>query len=217
MARSYNQFCGLAHALDLAGERWTLLIVRELLAGPRRYTDLKDGLLNIPTNVLAARLREMQDNGLVARRRLQPPAASVVVYQLTAEGERLGEAILELTRWGMRTLPADAGARPFRAHWLVLALRASFDPQAARGVSESYELRVEGDQSVSLEIDDGEGSVHVGPAPDAAVRISADAETLAGLIAGALDGAQALERGARVEGDPAALARMREILPAPRA
>jgi len=117
----------------------------------------------------------------------------------------------------MRTLPADAGARPFRAHWLVLALRASFDPQAARGVSESYELRVEGDQSVSLEIDDGEGSVHVGPAPDAAVRISADAETLAGLIAGALDGAQALERGARVEGDPAALARMREILPAPRA
>ena len=185
MGRSYNQFCGLAHALDLVGERWTLLIVRELLAGPRRYTDLKDGLLSIPTNLLAARLREMQDSGLLARRRLPAPASSVVVYELTAEGERLGEAILELTRWGMRSLPADAGTRPFRARWLVLALRASFDPRAARGVSESYELRVEGDEAVSLEIRDGEGEVHVGPAQNPAVRISADAETLAGADRGA--------------------------------
>ena len=111
----------------------------------------------------------------------------------------------------------DAGARPFRAHWLVLALRASFDARAARGVSESYELQLEGDEAVSLEVRDGRGTVRVGPAPDPAVRISADAETLAGLIAGALDGAQALARGARVEGDPAALARMREILPSQRA
>ncbi len=214
MARSYQQFCGLAHALDLAGERWTLLIVRELLAGPCRYTDLRDGLVSIPTNLLAARLREMQDNGLIARRRLPAPASSVVVYELTAEGERLGDAILELTRWGMRTLPADAGARPFRARWLVLALRAGFDPHAARGVSEAYELHVEDDDVVSLEIRDGEGAVHVGPAQDPAVRISADAETLAALIAGALDGAAALGRGARVEGEPAALARMRAILPA---
>jgi DNA-binding HxlR family transcriptional regulator len=217
MARSYHQFCGLAHALDLIGERWTLLIVRELLAGPRRYTDLKDGLLSIPTNLLAARLRELQDNGLLARRRLPAPASSVVVYELTDEGERLGDAILELTRWGMRTLPADAGAWPFRARWLVLALRASFDPRAARGVSESYELCIEGDDVVSLEISDGEGAVHVGPARDPAVRISADAETLAGLLAGALDGAGALARGARVEGEPAALERMRAILPPQRA
>ncbi len=216
MGRSYNQFCGLAHALDLVGERWTLLIVRELLAGPRRYTDLKDGLLSIPTNLLAARLRELQDSGLLARRRLPAPASSVVVYELTAEGERLGEAILELTRWGMRSLPADAGTRPFRARWLVLALRASVDPRAARGVSESYELRVEGDEAVSLEIRDGEGEVHVGPAQNPAVRISADAETLARLIAGELDGAHALERGARVEGEPAALERMRAILPSQR-
>src|SRR2546422_10714284 len=83
MAHAYDQHCGLAHALDLVGERWTLLIVRELLAGPRRYTDLAAGLVSVPSNVLATRLREMESRGLVCRRTLPAPAASVVVYELT--------------------------------------------------------------------------------------------------------------------------------------
>jgi len=214
MARTYDQFCGLAHALDVVGERWTLLIVRELLVGPRRYTDLKDGLVSIPSNLLAARLREMQDNGLIVHLRLPAPASAVSVYELTEEGERLAEAMMELARWGMRALPGDVEGRPFRAHWLVLALRASFDPEAARGVSESYELHIEGDEAVSLEIDDGRGTARMGTTEDPVVRITADAGTLAGLTAGSVDGAEAIRRGARIEGRPEALGRMRAILSA---
>jgi DNA-binding HxlR family transcriptional regulator len=216
MARTYDQHCGLAHALDLVGERWTLLIVRELLAGPRRYTDLSAGLISVPTNVLASRLREMEAGGLVRRRRLSPPASSVVVYELTAEGESLTGPITELARWGMRTLPPHTQGRPFRAHWLVLALQASFDPPAAEGVRETYEFTIEGDDVVSFEVSDGEGRARMGAAGDAAVRIRADAETLAGLTSGALGGAEALRRGALVEGSAAAIARLRRILPSRR-
>ena len=213
MARSYDQHCGLAHALDVVGERWTLLIVRELLAGPRRYTDLADGLVTVPTNVLATRLREMEAHGLVRRRRLAAPAASVVVYELTDEGESLGATVTELARWGMRTLPQTTQGRPFRAHWLVLALRARFDPSAAAGVNESYEFGIEGDDVVRFEVADGDGQARMGPAADPAVRITADADTLAALTGGAISGPEALGRGARIEGDPAAIDRMRSILP----
>jgi DNA-binding HxlR family transcriptional regulator len=219
MGRAYEQHCSLAHALDLVGERWTLLIVRELLVGPRRYTDLAGGLVSIPTNVLAARLRELEGNGLVARRRLPAPASSVWVYELTEAGASLADAITELARWGMRTLPARTEGRPFRAHWLVLALGARFDPAAAVGVSESYELVVEGEGAVCFEVDDGRGSARVGRAQDPAVRITADADTLVALAAGEDVAAETLAAGARVqiEGDGAALERMRRILPARRA
>jgi DNA-binding HxlR family transcriptional regulator len=213
LARSYDQHCALAHALDVVGERWTLLIVRELMAGPRRYTDLADGLVTVPTNVLAARLREMEAHGLVRRRRLAAPAASVVVYELTDEGESLGTAVTELARWGMRTLPQTTRGRPFRAHWLVLALRARFDPAAAAGVNESYEFGIEGDDVVRFEVADDAGQARMGPATDPAVRITADADTLAALTGGAISGPEALARGARIEGDPAAIERMRSILP----
>jgi DNA-binding HxlR family transcriptional regulator len=218
MARAYAQHCSLAHALDLVGERWTLLIVRELLAGPRRYTDLSEGLVSVPTNVLAARLREMRGNGLVRRRRLDAPAASVFVYELTEHGESLADAMSELARWGMRTLPASTQGRPFRAHWLMLALRASFEPAAAVGVSESYEFDVEGDAIVSFEVLDGDGHAHMGSASDPVVRIAADADTFVALSAGGVASADALKGGAhvRVEGDSAALERMRRILPARR-
>ncbi len=212
MARAYAQHCGLAHALDLVGERWTLLIVRELLAGPRRYTDLKDGLISIPTNVLASRLREMESGGLIQRRRLPPPASSVVVYELTPDGESLTSAVTELARWGMRTLPPIQG-RPLRAHWLVLALQASFDPTAAEGVKETYEFTIESDDVVSFDVTDGEGQARMGAARDAAVRIKADADTLAGLMAGELEGAEALRRGALVDGSASAITRMRQVLP----
>jgi len=212
MARSYKQYCGLAQALDLVGERWTLMIVRELMAGPRRYTDLADGLVTVPTNVLAARLREMQANGLVRRRRLPVPAASIV-YELTEDGESLLDAVTELARWGMRRLPATTEKRPFRAHWLVLALRARFDSVAATGVSETYEFDIAGDAAISFELADGEGRASVGSTLDPAVRIAADADTLIALTGGAIGGPEALARGARIEGDPVAIERMQKILP----
>src|SRR4051812_22612336 len=129
MARLYDQQCALAHALDSVGERWTLLIVRDLLAGPRRYTDLADGLVNVPSNLLADRLKQMEAGGLVERKRLPAPADSVVVYELTELGQGLGSSLVELARWGMRTLPPTRDDRPFRTHWLVLALQARFAPE----------------------------------------------------------------------------------------
>src|SRR2546421_12497777 len=99
VTRSYQQFCGIARALDLAGERWALLVVRELVLGPKRFTDLRAGLPGIGSNVLAARLKELEQNGVVARRRLPPPAASAV-YELTEYGRELEEVVLAFGRWG---------------------------------------------------------------------------------------------------------------------
>ena len=119
--RSYDQYCSLSRALDLIGERWTLLIVRELLAGPRRYTDLHADLPGVSTDVLAARLKEMERDGLVGRRRLPPPAAAAV-YELTPRGRDLLPALTALADWGTAEL---AGLRPtdaVRAHWSALPL-----------------------------------------------------------------------------------------------
>src|SRR5688500_14334398 len=101
--RSYGQFCGLARALETVGERWALLLVRDLLAGPRRYSDLRRGLPRIPTNVLAARLRELEDAGVVERQLLPRPETGFV-YALTALGQELEPALRALGRWGARTL-----------------------------------------------------------------------------------------------------------------
>lgn len=213
MARRYEQHCGLAHALDRVGDRWTLLIVRELLAGPRRYTELADGLVSVPTNVLATRLRELETAGIVRRRALPAPAASVVVYELTERGSGLAATATELARWGMETLPRTTEGRPFRANWLVLALRARFDANAAAGVNESYEFSVPGDATVRLEVADGAGRPLLGPAVDPAVRIRADADTLVALTGGAITSGEAIARGAQIDGDAPAIERMRAILP----
>jgi DNA-binding HxlR family transcriptional regulator len=212
VGRSYNQHCALAHAMDLVGERWTLLIVRELLAGPRRYTDLAAGLVTVPTNLLSDRLKRMESDGVVQRRPLPPPADSVTVYELTELGRGLAEPLAALTRWGLRTLPAAREERTFRPHWLVLGLRAHFDPAAAAGVREAYEFRI-GDDVVHFEVDDGDGTPGLGPATEPTVVVEADADTFLALATGAIEPPEAIERGARIEGDPAALKRMGAILP----
>src|SRR5918999_5518835 len=109
MAKAFDQYCPVAHALSLVGERWALLVVRELLKGPMRYTDLAAGLPGIGTNILAARLRTLEDGGVVRKRKLPPPAASTV-YELTEYGEGLDEVMYAMARWGIRTLgPPGAG------------------------------------------------------------------------------------------------------------
>jgi len=215
VARSYEQHCGLAHALDLVGERWTLLIVRELLAGPRRYTDLADGLVSAPSNLLATRLREMQANGIVVRRTLPAPASAVTVYELSEDGRRLAAVVTELTRWGARTLTPSPEGRPFKAHWLVPALAARFQPTAAAGVSETYELQIDGQEPVGFYVEDGTGEARLGAVENPAVRLAADLDTFMELSSGAIDVREALVRGARIEGEPEALARMSTILPPP--
>jgi DNA-binding HxlR family transcriptional regulator len=213
MARPYHQHCSLAHALDLVGERWTLLIVRELLAGPRRYSDLAAGLVTVPTNLLASRLKQLESSGLVRQRRMDPPANGVVVYELTDLGEGLAAPVVELARWGMRTLPTTREGRPFQSHWLVVALQARFEPAAAIGIDESYEFRIDGDDTLHFSVSGGEGIAGVGPASDPAVVVAADADTFLELSAGAITPRDAIERGARIEGSRRAIERMGAVLP----
>jgi DNA-binding HxlR family transcriptional regulator len=123
-SRSYNQYCGLAYALDIVGERWTLLIVRELIAGPRRFTDLLEGLPGISTNLLSERLKQLEQQGLLRRRTLAPPAASRV-YELTAVGQALEQTLQELDNWGSQFEAASPeAARVLQASSQALRLRS---------------------------------------------------------------------------------------------
>ena len=127
--RSYNQYCGIARALDLIGERWALLVIRELVLGPKRFTDLRRGLPDIATNVLSQRLRELEQDGIVTRRQLPPPAASNV-YELTEYGQELVPIMLALGRWGASTLGARLPEQTLEPEWLAVALKAVFGQRA---------------------------------------------------------------------------------------
>src|ERR1700678_1415022 len=128
--RSYDQYCPLSRALDVIGERWTLLIVRELLAGPRRYTDLHADLPGVSTDVLAARLKEMERDGLLTRRRLPAPA-SAAVYELTERGRGLLAALPALADWGAADLGEPGPTDALRAHWFALPLMRALADLAA--------------------------------------------------------------------------------------
>jgi len=208
---SYMQFCAVARALDAVGERWTLLIVRELLLGPRRYTDLLNGLPGASPNVLAERLKKLEELEIVARRRLPPPAASVV-YELTALGLGLAPVLTELLRWGLNFLTERRAGEAVRLEHLLLALRSVADPAATVGLSESYEFRVE-EHTFHVLAADGTVSLEPGPAPDPAATFTTDLATLAAIGAGRLPARQALAEGRlKLDGDPQAAVRAGQIL-----
>jgi DNA-binding HxlR family transcriptional regulator/putative sterol carrier protein len=205
--RSYSQFCALAFALDVVGERWSLLIVRELLPGPRRFKDLLEGLPGISTNLLSERLKSLEQEGVLCRRVLPPPAGSTV-YELTPAGQALETAVLELGKWGSRRLPSspDGIALPSLGA-ISLALKAFFHPEQARGVSEIYELRF-GAEALAVEVRDGELHVRQGQVRQPAAVIHTDMPTFLGLFTGQLKPAEALAGELiRVEGDSEALSR----------
>src|SRR5262245_12099739 len=135
--RQYHQYCPVARALDAVGERWTLLLVRELLLGPRRFTDLAEGLPGIGSSVLTTRLKQLEQGGLVSRRTLPPPAASVV-YELTDRGRGLGPVLAIFADWGMNLLGEPRQDDEIRSSWLVLGLSAiaKRDPRVPDGVYE---------------------------------------------------------------------------------
>src|SRR6202163_1266991 len=135
--RTYADPCGIARALDLVGERWALLVVRELVLGPKRFTDLRAGLPNLSPDVLAQRLRELEQAGIVRRRKLPPPAGSRV-YELTEWGSELEPVVIALGRWGSRA-PFPPGDAQLGVDAMMLALQTVFDPSAADGLSASYE------------------------------------------------------------------------------
>ncbi len=212
--RTYDDGCAAAHALDLIGERWALLVVRELLLGPKRFTDLRSGLPNASPNVLAQRLRELEAAGVVRRRKLPPPAASRV-YELTDWGMELEPVIVGLGRWGARS-----ASRPREAELgvdsLILSFRTMFDAQAAKGFRASYELRLGEDRFYAL-VADCRFEVARGGAeerPDAIIE--ADAATLAAVVYGGRQLEEALRAGdIEVEGDESAVERFVGLFPLP--
>lgn len=212
--RSYNQYCGLAQALDILGERWTLLVVRNLFVGPHRYKDLLDGLPGIGTNLLAARLKVLEREGIVRRRTLPPPAGSSV-YELTDLGRELGPALLCLAQWGLRWLGRPKPGQVFRPAWGVLALIATFRRDAANDVRETYEFHIER-EIFHVRIRDGEMQAEQGSAPQADLVIACDAESFVAVASRSVSPRGAVEQGRmQVKGDPAALDRCFEMFGLP--
>ncbi|HEV8627349.1 MAG TPA: winged helix-turn-helix transcriptional regulator, partial [Acidimicrobiia bacterium] len=148
------QYCALAHALDVIGGRWSMLIVRDLLTGPKRFKDLQDGLTGIPTNVLSARLKELEEAGVV-RRQLLPRPAKGVGYELTEFGRELEEPLVKLGGWGAKSLGPAAEGEPISVDGLALGLRGAFRPDAAAGLTRTYELTLDG-RPLRISVNDGQ-------------------------------------------------------------
>jgi DNA-binding HxlR family transcriptional regulator len=210
--RTYGDRCGIARALDVVGERWALLVVRELLLGPKRFTDLRAGLPGLSPDVLSQRLRELEQAGLVRRRKLAPPAGSRV-YELTERGLAIEPILLELGRWGSQ-IPLPEGDAPFSADSFVLALRTRFDPAAAEGVDVTLELRL-GEDGFRSHVADGRLDVARGSAeqPDAVVESTPGA--LAAVLWHDRPLAEALRTGdVEIEGSTPAVKRFLGVFPA---
>jgi DNA-binding HxlR family transcriptional regulator len=210
--RTYGDRCGIARALDVVGERWALLVVRELLLGPKRFTDLRAGLPGLSPDVLSQRLRGLEQAGLVRRRKLAPPAGSRV-YELTERGLAIEPILLELGRWGSQ-IPLPEGDAPFSADSFVLALRTLFDPAAAEGVDVTLELRL-GEDGFRSHVADRRLDVARGSAeePDAVVESSPSA--LAAVLWHDRPLAEALRTGdVEIEGSTPAVKRFLGVFPA---
>jgi DNA-binding HxlR family transcriptional regulator len=200
--RSYDQYCTVARALDVLGERWTLLLVRELLTGPKRFKDLLGGLPGIGTNLLTGRLKALEEEGIACRATLPPPAGSRV-YELTELGRALEPVVVELSRWGASLLGAPREEENLRAGWAAVALRSAVNPGVAGGRAETYEFRIDGeDFHLRLEGGEAEGTeLRQGPAPDPDLVVAGNAETFLAVTSGRLRPEKAVGSGAlRVEG-----------------
>ncbi|HSS04860.1 MAG TPA: winged helix-turn-helix transcriptional regulator [Solirubrobacterales bacterium] len=212
--RSYGEACRFAYALDLIGERWALLVVRELLLGPKRFTDLRTGLPHASPNILSERLRELEQAGVVHRRKLPPPAASQV-YELTEWGAELEPVVTQLGAWGARS-PVPPEHREIGPDSIVLALRSLFDPEVAGELEASYELRF-GEGVFHVDVAAGELGLGRGPAAAPVATIEGDPGTLAALLTSQLPLEEALESGAvSIEGSKREARRFLRLFPMPK-
>ena len=207
--RTYGQYCGFARALEIVGERWAMLVVRDLLVGPKRFTDLHQGLPGIPTNVLTARLKEMEQAGVVRRRVLPRPDGSII-YELTDYGAELEPVVAQLGMWGAKSLGEPGREEVVTADSLVMALRTIFHPQAARGIKVGYELRL-GDIVIHARVSNKKVDVAKGPLPSADLVIEAG-PAIKALLAHEVSHTAAIKSGhVRVIGDADLLKRFAEI------
>ena len=199
--RSYGQYCALAKALDLVGDRWTLLIVRELLVRPSRYGELQDGLTGIATNLLAERLRQLEGAGVIGR-------DGEGRYDLTEWGRSLAAPVHELIRWAAPLMLAGQGSDAFRARWLQLPLELMFGGVDSGRPDIQIEVRT-ADEMLTLTSTAGSVEVRTGPAPSPDVVVTGPPELIVGLMSGVLDKDVALSQGVSILGDFADIEQLR--------
>lgn len=201
MGRTYDQYCPVARTLEIVGERWTLLIARELLLGPRRFTDLMDGLPGISANVLAGRLKALEEEGLVSKRTLPPPAASAV-YELTDQALGLARVLTAMANWGMTMLGRPRKDDEVRGAWMVLGIAVTTPVPDVDDAT--FELHIDG-EVLQVDVRDSRLQPRYGSATDPAAVITTRATTLADLALGRIDLDTAFSRGrVTVAGDEAA-------------
>jgi DNA-binding HxlR family transcriptional regulator len=205
--RSYDEYCAIAKSLDVVGDRWTLLIVRELaLLGACRYTDLRNGLPGIASNLLAERLRELEHAGVIAREDAPPPIATTL-YRLTPRGEQLQPVLDGLFRWGLALMTEQKPSDAVRSHWLAGALEAMLTDRRPDGSPTTVEVRT-GDQPIVIEARDGTIHVRIGSADRADATLTGPPKQIMGLLLGLLQPADAKASGVDYQGDPTILERI---------
>lgn len=212
--RSYNQYCAVARGLDVIGDRWTLLLVRELLLGPKRYGDLLAASPGMGTNLLADRLREMEAQDLIERATLPPPAGSTV-YRLTEAGAELEAVVRAIGRWGVRLMgPRRPDEHVSVGAWFI-AIRERFRPERAQGLREAYEFRIDG-RVFEVRLDGETCATSEGSANAPVAVFTMDAETLDEILRGSTTAPQAIaDMRVEINGDAEALARFQEVFPLP--
>jgi DNA-binding HxlR family transcriptional regulator len=213
--RSYDEYCAVAKSLDVVGDRWTLLIVRELaLRGPSRYTDLRDGLPGIATNLLAERLRDLERAGVVAREEAPPPVATNL-FRLTPRGEQLRPVLDGLTRWGVPLMAEQQPDDAVRGHWLASALELMLTDRRPDSSPVTVELQT-GGQKIVLETRDGAIHTRLGAAEDPDLTLEGPPPPIMGLLIGLIGLPEAEAKGLSYAGDPTVLDRLgATLIPAP--
>lgn len=205
--RSYGQYCSVAKALDIIGDRWTLLIVRELLLqGACRYTDLRGALPGIATNMLAERLRELEAAGLVRREEAEPPVATTL-FRLTETGAELEPVLGALGAWGVRYMGQPAENDEFRSHWFAFPASLFLHDREPDGPPIAIELRTTGRPAV-IEVADGAVSTRLGTTPSPDLVLRGSPQLILGLLSAHLNPDAAREAGLEIEGDAGVLARL---------
>ena len=211
--RSYGQYCSIAKALDVVGDRWTLLIIRELLIrGACRYTDLKDGLPGIATNLLADRLRELESAGLIRREEAPPPVATTL-FHLTDTGASLLPVVDAIARWGIRFMVTPAEGDQFRGHWFAFPASLFLHDREPDGPPVSIELRTASSPAV-IEVSGGSVTTRLGTAQAPDLVLPGKPQLILALITGKLTAAEVADRGLEISGDASVLQR---VLPQPAA
>jgi DNA-binding HxlR family transcriptional regulator len=209
--RSYGQYCSIAKALDVVGDRWTLLIIRELLIrGACRYTDLRNGLPGIATNLLSDRIRELESAGLIRREDAPPPIATTL-FHLTESGAELLPVLDAIGRWGVRYMIEPADSDEFRGHWFTFPVSFFLHDRDPDGPPVSIELRTASGPAV-IEISGGSAHTRLGTAAAPDLILQGEPQLILALLAGRLTAAEAAGRGLQISGDTGVLHR---VLPEP--